>query len=263
MEKDVWKLEFAQVWGRAERSDDFDDHGRDNRYPQIKYQMLGTTDWREKCFTNPEELYEEGLERLHTVFSEIGPINETRLNAIYTNPLVQVIVSRAVEKLVALCWHKRPCRDDLYQETYEIARKITESYYRKHEQSEDIVNNYLGYLRKYLYYKLQRRYLTGYQGYMRRGKEYILPSPVVDPSEIIGYAGLVDSFIDKEDKLDLLEYVGRKKQQYIDIINYSVFYDLTQQQIADMMQMPLSTVKSHFSRSKPVVKQWMNNRKVV
>jgi DNA-directed RNA polymerase specialized sigma24 family protein len=262
MEKDVWKSEFARIWGNR-LYDELDAHAGDNRYPQIKYQMLGAFDWQLNCATGPEEIYEEGFERLHMVFAEDGPIKETRLNAIYTNPLVQVIVSRAVEKLAAVYWYKKPCSDDLYQETYEIARKMTKSFYRKHEQSEGIVNNYLGYLRKYLYLNLKRRYLTGYLGCKRKGNGYIVLNPAVDPSAISGYASMDDSLIDMEDKHDLLDYLGRKKHRYADIINYSVYYDLTQQQIAEMMNMPLSTVKSHFRRSKPVVEKWMHNRKVV
>lgn len=261
---EVWKSEFLRVWGNKLHSE-FDTPIEDNRYSQIKYHMIRSNECVNNLenLTHPEELYIQGLEHLSKVFKEEGMLDGTRINAIYCNPLVQVIVSHSVEKLVTDYLHKNPCRDDLYQETYIITRKITEGFYRKHKESQDITNNYLGYLRKYLYLKLRRCYLMRYLGYKRKNDKYVVPQPVVDPLSISGHDSLDESLIVNEEKCGLLEYVGQKNQRYAEVINYRVFYDLTLQQVADVIQKPLGTVKSDINRSKPLVKRWMNKSRAV
>ncbi|AWP28484.1 hypothetical protein [Paenibacillus sp. Cedars] len=154
-----WRMEFERVWGNGQ-ADELDSLAVDDRFPQIKYHLIDSVDWYGEIIDYADDLFDKAFERLHTVFTDVGPFNDTRVNAIYTNPLVQVIVSRAIERLATLYWYTRPSRDDLYQESFIIARKMTKSYYRKHSQTEVIAYNYLGYLRKYLYLKLKRYYFT-------------------------------------------------------------------------------------------------------
>lgn len=253
--KDLWKTEFARVWTGVQKQAYYDDFG--DLITQ-QYNLIRTNDWfcADTHLNNPEALYEEGYRRLYETFTK-EPFNASIQNAIYSNPLVQFVVYRAIRKLLANCWYNQPSICDIYHEAFQKYVKIIETFYSKYELSDAVVGQWLSYLQKGLYPRLKEHYLTTVLGYKydRKVKKYVSPRPALDPDSIDAKTDIGHALIATELVREVLDFVRQKNPRYAEALRlkYKGFLD---QAIADKQGLTLNTVKSDIRRGREVAKQW-------
>lgn len=254
--KDVWKAEFVRDWTGVQKQACYDDFGD---LVTHQYKLISTNDWfcADTHFSNPEALYEEGYRRLFDTFTNKDPFNASIQNAIYSNPLVQFVVNRAIRKLLANCWFNQPSICDIYHDAFQKYVKIIGTFYGKYDFSDAVVGQWLSYLQKGLYPRLKEHYLTTILGYKydRKVKKYVSPRPALDPDSIDAKTEISNALITSELVRDVLDFVRQKNPRYAEALRLK-HKGLLDQTIADNQGLALNTVKSDIRRGRAFAKQW-------
>lgn len=64
-----------------------------------------------------------------------------------------------------------------------------------------------------------------------------------------------ESAADKETIDEMIQFIKSMKQEYRDVLSYSFLYDMSPAQIADILNVPLSTVKTRYYRGLALLKE--------
>ncbi|WP_179036459.1 hypothetical protein [Paenibacillus sp. URB8-2] len=127
---------------------------------------------------HPMELIEEAYSLLEGLLSQKTHTAEN-VNATFSNPLVQVVISRTIQRLMACCWYAKPPMLGLYQDSYLVFSDVVKRFWEREHRYGNLSDGFLMYLGRFLYLRLKHGYMTKQLGfkYDRKAHKYRLKVP--------------------------------------------------------------------------------------
>lgn len=208
----------------------------------------------------PMKLIEEAYTLLEGLLSQKTHTAQA-VNAAFSNPLVQVVINRAIQRVIACCWYAKPSMLGLYQESYPIFTKVVKQFWEQEHRYGNLSDGFLKYLGKVLYLRLKHDYMTGQLGfkYDRKAHKYRLKVPELHlsywtPNGSITQ-GTGNRLMEEEMEREIVQFIEDKSSVQARIA-YMWIRGKKQHVIASECGIPLNTVKYHVRRIKQHAKRW-------
>lgn len=98
------------------------------------------------------------------------------VNTAFSNHLVQVVITRTIQRLVACCWYAKPSMLGLYQDSYLVFSDVVKRFWEREHRYGNLSDGFLMYLGRFLYLRLKHGYMTKQLGfkYYRKAHRYRL-----------------------------------------------------------------------------------------
>ncbi|AIQ37205.1 hypothetical protein R50345_22740 [Paenibacillus sp. FSL R5-0345] len=215
----------------------------------------------ERNVDKPMELIEEAYSLLEGLLSQKTHTAEN-VNATFSNPLVQVVISRTIQRVIACCWYAKPSMLGLYQDSYLVFSDVLKRFWEREHRYGNLSDGFLMYLGRFLYLRLKHGYMIKQLGYKydRKAHKYRLKVLKVDlrywtpKGSLTGDVG--SHLMDEETEKEIVQYVNEKNPVQARIA-YLRLQGYKEQSIADECGVPINTVKYHVRRIKEHTRIWM------
>jgi len=211
----------------------------------------------------PMELIKEAYNLLDGLLNQES-YTVQNVNAAFSNPLVQVVISRTIQRLIVCCWYVKPSVIGMYQESYIIFSKIIEKFWTRRQVNDNLSDAFLMYLERFLYLRLKHRHITEQIGckYDRKAHKYYLKPSKLDLRYWTPKGSLTKDegsrLMHEETEKEIVHYINSKNPVQGRIANLWV-RGQKQHVIASECGIPLNTVKYHVQQVKKHTRKWMTN----